>query len=124
MARVNVDTNKMRECGSNIVNLSKEYLSIVNALFTRLSKVNENGEWSGLSADKFIENVNKNKNSYISLGNQLKRYGDVLIQSANNTDSLLKLVDETVENIYKEEEMKLRVYNSLFLNEKKFCELC
>ena len=32
---------------------------------------------------------------------------DVLIQSANNTDSLLKLVDETVENIYKEEEMKL-----------------
>lgn len=86
MARVNVDTNKMRECGSNIVNLSKEYLSIVNALFTRLSKVNENGEWSGLSADKFIENVNKNKNSYISLGNQLKRYGDVLIQSANEFD--------------------------------------
>ena len=32
--------------------------------------------------------------------------GDVLIQSANNTDSLLKLVDETVENIYKEQEMK------------------
>ena len=32
---------------------------------------------------------------------------DVLIQSANNTDSLLKLVDETVENIYKEEEMKI-----------------
>ncbi len=86
MARVNVDTNKMRECGSNIVNLSKEYLSIVNALFTRLSKVNENGEWSGVSADKFIENVNKNKNSYISLGNQLKRYGDVLIQSANEFD--------------------------------------
>ena len=31
---------------------------------------------------------------------------DVLIQSANNTDSLLKLIDETVENIYKEQEMK------------------
>lgn len=86
MARVNVDTNKMRECGSNIVNLSKEYLSIVNALFTRLSKVNQNGEWSGVSADKFIENVNKSKNSYISLGNQLKQYGDVLIQNANEFD--------------------------------------
>lgn len=86
MARVNVDTNKMRECGSNIVNLSREYLSIVNALFTRLSKVNQNGEWSGVSADKFIENISKNKNSYISLGNQLKQYGDVLIQSANEFD--------------------------------------
>ena len=31
---------------------------------------------------------------------------DVLIQSANNTDSLLKLIDETVENLYKEQEMK------------------
>lgn len=83
MARVNADTNKMRECGSNIVNLSNEYLSIINTLFTRLSKVNQNGEWSGFSADRFIENVNKNKNSYISLGNELKKYGDVLIQNAN-----------------------------------------
>ena len=30
---------------------------------------------------------------------------DELVQSANNTDSLLKLVDETVNNLYKEREM-------------------
>ncbi len=30
---------------------------------------------------------------------------DELVQSANNTDSLLKLIDETVDNLYKEREM-------------------
>ena len=51
---------------------------------------------------------------------------DVLIQSANNTDSLLKLIDETVGNIKKEQEMKvqedkefdnIKLYNTSSFNE-------
>ena len=51
---------------------------------------------------------------------------DVLIQSANNTDSLLKLIDETVGNIKKEQEMKVqedkefdnvKLYNTSSFNE-------
>lgn len=51
---------------------------------------------------------------------------DVLIQSANNTDSLLKLIDETVNNIQKDQEMKLeadsnfdniKLYNTSSFNE-------
>jgi hypothetical protein len=41
---------------------------------------------------------------------------DELVQSANNTDSLLKLVDETVDNIYKEREMNDNNENYILYN--------
>lgn len=86
MARMNVDTDKMRECGSNIISLSNEYLAAVNAIFSRLLNISENGEWTGASADAFIEKTRLNQPSYISLGNQLKRYGEIIVESANDID--------------------------------------
>ena len=41
---------------------------------------------------------------------------DELVQSANNTDSLLKLIDETVDNIYKEREMNENNENYILKN--------
>ena len=41
---------------------------------------------------------------------------DELVQSANNTDSLLKLIDETVDNLYKEREMNENNENYVLKN--------
>lgn len=86
MARMNVDTDKLRESGSNIISLSNEYLTAMNAIFSRLLNISENKEWSGASADIFIEKIRVSKPYYISLGNQLKKYGEVIIESANDID--------------------------------------
>jgi PAS domain S-box-containing protein len=57
--------------------------------------------------DKFLANAcatafdpQRNSQQYEECMNE------VLVQSANNTDSLLRLIDETIENIYKEEAMQ------------------
>ena len=84
MAKVNVDTDKMREIGNNIISLSNEYTNVINELHNRLMNVSNTGEWSGVSADKFIEAKRLSKESYISLGRQLRRYGEVLVQSASD----------------------------------------
>lgn len=85
---------------SDLVNKS-EIQSIVQgiSLFKELSEFYNNNFLLNACDTAFDKTLNPDE--YETCTN------DVLIQSANNTDSLLKLVDETVENIYKEEEMKL-----------------
>lgn len=82
MARINVDTELMRECGSNIVTYANEYLNAVNELCTRLSKVKTANEWNGSSADAFISNVMSDKKVYFDVGNQLKLMGKALTNSS------------------------------------------
>ena len=94
------DTGDNELSYSDLVNKS-EIQSIVQgiSLFKELSEFYNNNFLLNACDTAFDKTLNPDE--YETCTN------DVLIQSANNTDSLLKLVDETVENIYKEEEMKL-----------------
>ncbi len=86
MADMSVDTYRVRECGNNITELTKEYQTTIESLFNRLEKVSENDEWYGKSASKFIEICRKNKADYVALGKELQKYGNILKQGANDLE--------------------------------------
>jgi len=86
MARVNIDTDLMRECGSNIVNYANDYVNAINGLCNRLASVKNNHEWNGSSADAFIFNVLNDKKTFLAVGKQLKSFGNSLSNSAYKID--------------------------------------
>ena len=87
MARINVDTTRLSECGRDFVNLTTEYNQVINECFDMLLGLTEKGAWDGVAATKFQRYVNGEKISYIALGETLMNYGRSIQNSANSLEA-------------------------------------
>jgi len=74
MAKLDVDTAKLKEYCKTIDDYINEYNELVNNLFDAYSKICINGVWTGSRADKFVSDSKKVKEVYVNLGNELKKY--------------------------------------------------
>ena len=74
MAKLDVDTAKLKEYCKTIDDYINEYNELVNNLFDSYSKICINGVWTGSRADKFVSDSKKVKEVYVNLGNELKKY--------------------------------------------------
>ena len=85
MANLVVDTNKLNECGQDIIALTKELNEEFNALFSRISNMSSKTyEWVGNAANDYIRRTNLEKKQYIKLINSLNKYGKELIEIASD----------------------------------------
>lgn len=88
---INNDTNKMRECGKELIELSNSAEEIINEIHELLSNMpTKTAEWVGPSANTFANIINSKKKQYIKLTDQLHLMGSNLIDDGNAYDSAIK----------------------------------
>lgn len=92
MNSIYFDTDKMKEYGTDLIKLSKEYEELILSLVERLSKVpGTTREWIGESATKFMENIRTiEKENLLHFGNEMSEYGKTLINDAQKVEETLK----------------------------------
>ena len=87
MSNINYDTRRVRQLGENLIKLSNDYISLINALNTRLQQMpNGTGEWMGPSAERFVNLVYGEMRDYVALGNTISSYGNSLLIAAENVE--------------------------------------
>ena len=80
---INNDTNKMRECGKEIIELSKSAEEIIDEISELLENMpTKTAEWVGPSANTFANIVNSKKKQYIKL-----KIGDIFGKNRINGTS-------------------------------------
>ncbi len=90
MIDLNINTNKLRECGQDIIQLEKEYVQLINELFNRIEQVpTVTEEWLGVSSLRYSKQVGTEKEPYLLYGQELKRIGDFLVQLADDTETIV-----------------------------------
>lgn len=93
MAEINVDTEKMRNCGNEIIDLVEEFKATLDAMFTRIENVPLNTkEWVGDSANLFASLANKDKIQYYNYATSLYKYGKYLVDCADYFDKTIDSV--------------------------------
>lgn len=93
MTQLNIDTNKIRECGASIIELSKEVNEIVATMFTRINNMSiSTGEWVGTSANVFIKNANIDKLQYLNMRTSIYNYGKFLLDYADTLEQKINEV--------------------------------
>lgn len=84
MAFINSDIDKLRECGNHIIQYSNDYMELMNELMKKMEDVSNNNVWHGVSANKFIENIKRDKIQYTAMGNSLKGFGQTIVNFSND----------------------------------------
>lgn len=92
MENLNIDTQKIRGCGQEIMRLSVELNEIITELFGHINTLNnKTGEWQGNSATQFIANANIDKIQYVKMQDSIYQSGKYLITYA---DVMEKVISE------------------------------
>ena len=91
MTKLSIDINETRNHGNNIIKLSSDYNNLINELLSKLENVSVDNVWNGQSALSFVEQVKKDKVSFLELGNQLKKYGQVLTIISDKLEEVKKV---------------------------------
>lgn len=87
MANFEIDTDKMREIASNILAKTEDLNQDLDSLYKKVENINNtSGEWTGNSAEGFVNSVKVEKQNYYDLKNTLVDYANYLISEANNID--------------------------------------
>lgn len=93
MSEIYVDTEKMRNCGNDIIELVEEFKITMDAFFTRIENIPvATGEWIGSSAMQLSSLAAKDKVQYTNYAVSLYKYGKYLIDCADYYDKVLKEV--------------------------------
>lgn len=91
MAEIKVDTVKLKECGKDIMILSKNLNEILDSLYDRVTKMpTVTNEWTGNSAQQFVSNLNKEAKYYTALNNNIYKYGKILYNTSERIDEINK----------------------------------
>lgn len=91
MGSLNVDTNKLRESGQDIIDLTRELSEEFEALFSRITNMSTRTlEWVGPSSEQFIKRTNMEKIQYTKIVQTLNKYGKMLTEVATQYDLVTK----------------------------------
>ncbi len=91
----NTDTVKLREAGTNIVDLSFELLELINNFYERINNIpTKTREWVGKEALNYSRLCISEKEEYLKYINSLKLIGENLISLANQLENRTNLVEE------------------------------
>lgn len=87
MASVSIDTVKLRECGNDVMQLSANLNEVLNELYKRIDSMPEKTlEWTGSSAQRFVQKVDVEKIEYLKLKQIIYDYGKYLVVAADRYD--------------------------------------
>ncbi len=93
MTDIYVDTEKMRNCGNEILGLVEEFKTTIEVMFTRIENMPINTkEWVGESSVLFANLASKDKIQYFNYATSLYKYGKYLIDCADYYEKILNTV--------------------------------
>jgi len=87
---INIDTKKIRENGTDLVNLSKEMTEILDTMYEKINDLPKaGGSWEGESTAAYIKNANLDKLQYQTFIKDFYAMGKYLIDYADHMDSVI-----------------------------------
>ncbi len=78
MTKINVDTTKLKEYGSELVKYSNELEKEFNKIFNALENISTTGAWNGDAAYQYILSTKKDRKQYESFNNSIYKDGKTL----------------------------------------------
>ncbi len=89
---INVDTNKIRDCGKDMVEVADYYKVNINNLFERINGVPvKTKEWVGEASKNYVFKLTKEKRYYDNYGKCLNALGEDLINYADELEKAVNL---------------------------------
>ena len=86
---VNIDTQKIRNCGNDILKLVEDLRGTYTSMFNELSNVSNSRVWIGDNADKFISSLAQDKLEFMNYVNSLSKYGNYLLDTATQYEKTI-----------------------------------
>jgi len=94
MAKLDIDTRKMRECGNEIMKLSISVGDDINNLFDRIQNIpTVTCEWVGQAAEAYASRAKKEKLVYLQFKDILYSYGKYLVDGAEELENEARSID-------------------------------
>jgi len=88
MINLNINTEKMRSCGNEIIAKSEDLNTSFDNLYSRIDNMNKKtGEWVGNGANDFIAIIDKEKLDNYNVKNAIADYGNCLVKAADSFES-------------------------------------
>ncbi len=92
MAKIKINTDKIKNAGEELQSIAKDYNTIVNNVYFIINRLSSDGAWvsdkSNSSVNLFINIVSKDKASMLGLANSINSLGIKLVNYANNMESI------------------------------------
>ena len=100
MAVSQANTDLMIEHANSIIQLASDYEVIVTQLFKRFSEVPYiTKEWVGEQSEYYFNTIMLDKNEYVALGEEIKKYAKKILRDAED-------IDDEIIKVKKEESSK------------------
>lgn len=93
MAKLDIDTKKMRECGNEIMKLSISVGEDISKLFDKIQNMPITGEWIGESAIAYANRARYEKMLYLQFKDVLYNYGKYLVDGAEEFENEARSID-------------------------------
>lgn len=95
MAITHCDTKQMQDIANDITNLANEYEQKITQMFNRLANVPyETKEWIGNQSEKYFKTILFEKQSFIELGENIKKYSKMISDYVSEIEQTTKSVSE------------------------------
>ncbi len=92
MATINADTSKMIDCGNDIIRKATQCGDVLNNVFNRLENIDKTA-WSGVTAQRYAQQVHNQRGQYQSLVNALINYGKVIKNAGDRLENNIRKYD-------------------------------
>lgn len=91
MAITRCNTANLKDIANDINSLANEYEQTITKMFNRLANVPyETKEWIGGQSEKYFRTILMDKSEFISLGENIKKYSNLIRNSADAIDTCIK----------------------------------
>lgn len=88
MAEIKASSSEIIACGTEILELCKQYDEQITDLFNSFTKINQ-GAWSGLAANNYAMKLEADRSVYESFGDCLKYYGKTVKKIGENVEKVV-----------------------------------
>ncbi len=83
---INIDTDKIVQCGNDLIKLSQDLNIIIQDMYAKINKVIVSNTWVGESALEFVNKANQDKIQILNFQKNLYNYGLTLKNNSQRYD--------------------------------------
>ena len=87
MIDVDVNSERVKSSGYDIISLANEYREAINAIYEKIFNLSETDTWVGRAALEYISKAREEKASFDNIGNTLNNYGRMMVANAEEYES-------------------------------------
>ena len=89
MANIKIDTTRLASDGKRIVELSKQYNSLIDDMFDKINNVTKNN-WAGEASNQYINNLRFERDYFKKFSDCMNQYGNELITHSDSIQNKIR----------------------------------